>query len=193
MNDKLGRRTLIRGIGAAATAGVLAGCSTDTREDGGDGDGGDGDGGDGEMTDSEMTDGEMTDGEMTDGETTESGSGDVPAEVDDYLSEGNANLYEGEIVDETGTDNPTVMVGAGEGFAFDPPAIRVSSGTTVTWEWTGAGGNHNVVENDGEFDSGETVDEEGHTFEHTFEESGNFTYVCEPHEVAGMLGAVVVE
>jgi halocyanin-like protein len=183
MNDKLGRRTLIRGIGAAATAGVLAGCSTDTREDGGDG----------EMTDGEMTDSEMTDGEMTDGETTESGGGDVPAEVDDYLSEGNANLYEGEIVDETGTDNPTVMVGAGEGFAFDPPAIRVSSGTTVTWEWTGAGGNHNVVENDGEFDSGETIDEEGYTFEHTFKESGNFTYVCEPHEVAGMLGAVVVE
>jgi halocyanin-like protein len=89
----------------------------------------------------------------------------------------------------------TVTVGAqGNGgyLAFDPAAVRVSSGTTVTWEWTGQGGSHNVVAEDGSFES-ELVAEEGHTFSHTFEESGAYRYYCQPHETLGMNGAVVVE
>jgi len=113
--------------------------------------------------------------------------------VDDYLSY--ANGYDGSIEDMTDSDNPTVQVGSGEqGYGFSPAAIRVSTGTTVTWEWTGQGGGHNVVAEDGTFTSGEDyVSEEGHTYEYTFEESGNYTYYCTPHQGLGMLGAVVVE
>ena len=40
-------------------------------------------------------------------------------------------------VDYTGQESVTVAVGAGEnGVLFDPPAILVDPGTTVTWEWT---------------------------------------------------------
>jgi halocyanin-like protein len=171
MKGQKRRRDVLRGIGATVMAGAIAGCSTDT-QDGGDGSNGDGSDGDG--------------GNSGD-------DGGVPSDVDEYLSD--ANGYDGSIEDVTGEDNPTVMVGAGEeGYAFDPAAIRVSSGTTVTWEWTGNGGGHNVVHEGDEFTSGDDyVSEEGHTYEYTFEESGNYNYYCAPHQSLGMLGSVVVE
>ncbi|MFT4957878.1 MAG: halocyanin-like protein, partial [Halobacteriales archaeon] len=127
-----------------------------------------------------------------DGSNGGSGSQEFLSEEPDYggfLDD--ANNYE-QTVDMTGSDSVTVEVGAGDGLAFGPAAVAVSSGTTVTWEWTGEGGDHNVSGSDGNFDS-ETAGEEGHTFEHTFEESGTYTYVCTPHEAVGMLGAIHVE
>jgi len=111
----------------------------------------------------------------------------------------NANDFGG-VEDFRGADEVRVAVGAGDGISFDPPALHVDDGTTVVWEWTGEGGRHNVVAENGEFDSGEPVSEEGTTFEHTFEAVGEegsasenvHNYVCEPHEQAGMLGSVVV-
>lgn len=103
--------------------------------------------------------------------------------------------YDG-VHDLTGQDSVTVAVGAagnGGGYAFAPAAVRVSPGTTVVWEWTGNGGTHNVVNReDGLFESELTVSE-GHTFEYTFEDSGEYRYVCVPHETLGMVGVVVVE
>lgn len=123
------------------------------------------------------------------------GGGDeeeVPNAIDEHLQD--ANLYEGEIDDQTGEDEVTVDVGAGDGLAFDPPAVRVDAGTTVVWEWTGEGGGHNVSstdDSDSEFHA-EVTDEEGHTFEETFDEAGHQLYECEPHAANGMLGAVDV-
>ncbi|MFC7230941.1 plastocyanin/azurin family copper-binding protein [Saliphagus sp. GCM10025308] len=37
------------------------------------------------------------------------------------------------------------------------------------------------------------LSDEGETFEHTFDETGTFTYYCSPHVSMGMKGAVVVE
>jgi len=99
--------------------------------------------------------------------------------------------YDG-TVDMRDADEVTVNVGANDGLSFGPAAVAVSSGTTVVWEWTGQGGDHNVSATDGEFES-DTAGEEGHTFEHTFEEAGTYTYVCTPHEAVGMKGAVYVE
>jgi halocyanin-like protein len=99
-----------------------------------------------------------------------------------------------ETVDRTGESEVTVTVGA-EGnngtYAFDPPAVRVDPGTTVVWEWTGKGGAHNVVAEDGSFES-ELTDESGFTFEQTFDETGVTKYACVPHKMMGMKGAVVV-
>ena len=97
-------------------------------------------------------------------------------------------------VDKTGQSEVTVTVGAqgnGGSFAFGPAAVRIDPGTTVTWEWTGAGGSHNVVAEDGSFES-ELVGESGHTFSHTFESEGTTKYACVPHKPMGMKGAVVV-
>ncbi|WP_418280235.1 halocyanin domain-containing protein [Halorubrum sp. DTA98] len=99
--------------------------------------------------------------------------------------------YEG-TVDRTDADEARVDVGSEGGLAFTPPAVAVSPGTTVVWEWTGEGGDHDVTAEDGPFQSDQSADE-GHTFEHTFEESGTFRYVCTPHEAVGMKGVVYVE
>ncbi|MFC5367141.1 halocyanin domain-containing protein [Salinirubrum litoreum] len=96
--------------------------------------------------------------------------------------------------DRTGESEITITVGA-EGnngtYAFDPPAVRVDPGTTVVWEWSGKGNAHNVVAEDGSFESELTTDA-GHTFEQTFEATGVYKYACVPHEMMGMKGVVVV-
>ena len=123
------------------------------------------------------------------------GGGDGPPEdIENHLSD--ANNYGGSLEDTTGESEVTVDVGVGsKGYAFDPAAVRISSGTTVTWEWTGEGGGHNVASVEGsesEFTSGERVDEEGHTYEQSFDSAGSQLYVCEPHTAQGMKGAIEV-
>jgi halocyanin-like protein len=104
--------------------------------------------------------------------------------------------YDGTTVDRTDADSVEISVGAqgnNGAFAFDPPAVRVTPGTEVTWTWTGEGGGHNVVsDGDGPLDSGDPVSEAGTTYSHTFEEMGVYKYVCTPHASLGMKGAVVV-
>jgi len=98
------------------------------------------------------------------------------------------------VVDETGTDEVTVEVGVqgnNGAFGFGPAAVRVDPGTTVVWEWTGEGTPHNVVAEDGSYES-EMVSEAGATFSHTFESAGVSKYACVPHKAMGMKGAVIV-
>jgi len=119
--------------------------------------------------------------------------GGVAAQYDGWLDD--VDNYDG-THDYTGQDEVTVEVGAGEnGLKFGPAAILIDPGATVVWEWTGAGGNHNVVAVDETFDSGDPVGEEGTTFEYTFEDAAEgdaFNYACEPHESVGMKGAVAI-
>jgi halocyanin-like protein len=103
------------------------------------------------------------------------------------------NNYDG-TVDKRGQSEVTVDVGVPNGdgpYGFGPAAVRVDPGTTVVWEWTGDGGSHNVVAEDGSYES-ELVSEAGHTFSHTFESKGVSKYICVPHEALGMKGAIVV-
>jgi halocyanin-like protein len=126
--------------------------------------------------------------------------------VDEWLTEtavgAAAPNYDGTVLDRRDEDAVGVDVGTGDtGTEFDPVAVAVSVGTTVRWEWTGEGGEHNVEaepddqigESDYEFSSGEPVDETGTVYERTLEESGVALYHCEPHLSVGMKGAVVVE
>ncbi|SDX66589.1 halocyanin domain-containing protein [Halopenitus persicus] len=167
----LDRRTYLSAT-AAVGATLLAGCSGGGNGNGG-GNGGNGGGGNG-------------------------GNGNGGG--NEYLSEepnydgwfDDVSNYEGQTLDRRDADSVTVDVGAGDGLQFAPPAVAVSTGTTVTWEWTGQGGQHNVAAEDGSFES-EQTNEEGHTFEHTFESAGTYTYICTPHEAVGMKGAIVVE
>lgn len=138
-------------------------------------------------------------------------SNPVSADMDaynGYLTE--EGTWEGLTTDATDVDEVFVMVGADGNngpFAFNPPVVLVEPGTTITWEWTGEGGPHNVVhvtnadpEHDEQlFNSDDATDvptpeEEGTTFEFTFEDEhqGYYPYVCEPHESLQMKGVVVV-
>jgi len=120
-------------------------------------------------------------------------SGGVPDEVSSHLEE--VGNFDGSLEDATGQSEVTVDVGVeanGGNFGFGPAAIRIDAGTTVVWEWTGKGNSHNVAAEDGSFES-ELTDEEGFTFEQTFDESGVVRYNCTPHKAVGMKGALVVE
>ena len=165
MTDNTGfnRRSVMRAIGGTAVAVSLAGC------------GGNGD------------------------EEPETVPDEIPDEVHTFLAETHdARMYDTDILDATAQDTVTIDVGAGDaGFAFSPAAIRVTTGTTVSFEWTGAGGGHNIVaaeESDIDVDpETEIIDEEGHSVEETFDEAGNYLYICEPHIAQGKVGAIVVE
>ncbi len=114
------------------------------------------------------------------------------ATFDGYLS--TTTNFDGDVADARGETRPTVEVGvAGNGGnrAYAPAAIAVDPGTTVVWEWTGAGGGHNVVTESDEFES-ELVTQAGFTFEHTFDDTGIYKYYCTPHLRTGMKGVVAV-
>lgn len=130
------------------------------------------------------------------GETTtyEGETVDGPEEAASYLS--NTSNFTGSAVDWTDRSEVTVEVGtqANAGYnGFGPAAIAISTGTTVTWDWTGQGAPHNVVAEDGSFNSGAAKIADDVTFSHTFEEAGTYRYYCNPHKTQGMKGVVVVE
>ncbi len=100
--------------------------------------------------------------------------------------------YEG-TVDMTGREEVRVAVGTeGNGgmYAFDPPAMKVDSGTTVVWEWTGEG-EHDVVDEALGYAS-PRYSEAGDTFSRRFEGEGISKYACTTQEDVGMKGAIVV-
>jgi halocyanin-like protein len=208
-DSEVDRRTVLQGVGTIAAAGMLAGCGGSG--DGGDGeDGEDGDGGDGGATatatatdtatptEEEMatpteedtaTPTEEDTATPTEEDTATPSGGEVPGEVQDYLSD--VGNYDG-VQDMTGQDSVTIEVGAqgnGGAFAFAPPAVRIDPGTTVTWEWTGEGGQHNVVDEGGNFES--ELKASG-SFEQTFDSSGSVRYFCQPHKSLGMKAAIIV-
>lgn len=173
------RRTVLRGLGALAVGGALAGCSTETGN-GGDGGGGGNGGGDGGTP-------------TPSADATVSGGGVSTSKATEWAKA--SSNYDG-VVDETGKNQVTVDVGAkgnNGNFAFAPPAVKVSKGTIVKWQWTGEGGTHNVVANSGEFDSGSAAADASETYTVRFEATGAWRYYCSPHKTLGMKGAVIVE
>jgi plastocyanin len=63
-------------------------------------------------------------------------------------------------------------------FAFQPNALTIKRGRSVTWTNTGAR-NHTVTSDTGVFDSG--VLAPGATFTRTFKQRGRFAYHCSIH------------
>ncbi|WP_436924384.1 plastocyanin/azurin family copper-binding protein [Halosimplex amylolyticum] len=170
MTRDIRRRRFLGGIGAIATTGVLAGCSTETAGDGGDG--GDGDGGDG-------------------GDGDGGGTPSWPSYLDDAVDEGSE--------DARGQSEATIAVGPDGSLAFSPTFLRVDSGTTVNFEFESPthnvkpesqpdGGGLDGTEG-GEMD---TI-EEGETYSVTLETTGIYAYYCGPHEATGMKGGISVE
>lgn len=177
MSTGFSRRDVLRTTGVVL-AGAAAGCS------GGDSPSGDGGGGD-QPTSTETPTATQTE--------TSTGDGGGGTSIEEWLS--NTGNFDG-VDDKTGTDAVDVEVGVQGNvsyYAFAPPAIRVDSGTTVTWTWSGKGSQHNVKAFEGGDFESELKSEAGATFEHTFDETGTVLYACVPHKGTGMKGAVVVE
>lgn len=114
--------------------------------------------------------------------------------VDKWLA--GTNEYDGTISDQTETDLVEITTGAkgnGGHLSFNPHAVKVSTGTTIRWSWTGKGGGHNLVFEDGDFRRESVHAESGIHFEETFSETGVFRYACKPHHDLGHRGAIIVE
>lgn len=75
------------------------------------------------------------------------------------------------------------------GFAFEPATITVPVGSTVTWMNTDASPHRMAGTTAGSF-STETI-AQGESAEVTFNEAGEFPYICEIHP--SMAGTVIVE
>ena len=187
-DDGFGRRDFLYRAGAVTTIGSLAGCA----------------GGGDSATTGTGTDTERTTTVRVDAETESAAAAGAnssrryiqpaPRTVDQFLT--NANFYDGNMV----VGIPLVAVGAGqEELGFDPAAIKVSTGTEVTWEWASGNEPHNVVQiaqvgtEAAAFNSGDPRKGTGVTYSYTFEEPGIYRYVCAPHRDQGARGAVVVE
>ena len=92
-----------------------------------------------------------------------------------------------------GASSPSPAAGESAGnavtvvdFGFNPDAIKVKVGTTVTWTNTGV--THTVTADKGLFDSG--MFKSGETFSFTFAKGGTLTYHCAIH--SSMRGTVTV-
>lgn len=68
---------------------------------------------------------------------------------------------------------------------FNPAAVQIEPGQTVTWTWTGQE-DHNVIG-----DTFESSTQSSGTFAHTFTEPGTYQYECTLHFF--MRGEVVVQ
>lgn len=103
-----------------------------------------------------------------------------------------------------------VIAGPSGRNVFDPAELSVSVGETVTWGFGSDG--HNVCCRPPDHDdvklpdgaepfSSYAPDESpaaslvprGETYEHTFETTGEYHYVCTPHAFVGMQGRIRVE
>jgi plastocyanin len=73
---------------------------------------------------------------------------------------------------------------------FDPTAVTVPAGATVTWVNKGANW-HSVASYDGTFESEKLPP--GERFSMTFEAAGTYQYICKHHGLQGMIATVIVE
>ncbi|WP_323192038.1 plastocyanin/azurin family copper-binding protein [Halostella sp. PRR32] len=77
---------------------------------------------------------------------------------------------------------------------FDPAELYIQPGTTVVFEWTSDG--HNILVDDQPADANweghEPIENEGFTYEHTFEVMGEYAYFCKPHASLGMEATITV-
>ena len=88
---------------------------------------------------------------------------------------------------EAVADGPAATVRV-ENMSYSPESVTIKEGETVEWIFDDNGLPHDVVDDDGLFES-ELLTEGA--FSYTFDEAGTYSYHCTPHPM--MVGTVVVE
>jgi len=105
----------------------------------------------------------------------------------------------------------TVTVAPGGSLQFEPSSLRVSQGDTVEFVFDSGGHNvsgHPDAHSDVELPEGAdpwasydisgskinhlSLNQAGSTYRHTFETTGEYTYVCVPHASSGMVASITV-
>jgi plastocyanin len=103
-----------------------------------------------------------------------------------------------------GSAEVTVTVGGPSGMGFFPSDVTIQVGQTVHWVWSGTR-MHNVVSGtpDGTADNrfcspndtncaNAPLSPPGTTYDHTFTQTGTYSYFCAPHVLFGMTGTITV-
>lgn len=86
-----------------------------------------------------------------------------------------------------------VTMGAGANLVFDPSEITINAGDTVRFVNDALPPHNVIVKDHPEFSHEGLAFASGESFEITFPEAGDFTFVCGPHEGAGMTGVIHVQ
>lgn len=75
---------------------------------------------------------------------------------------------------------------------FSPSEVTINEGQTVRFFWSGEFLDHNAIDSNGLFDTGDPESEVDYSF--TFDKGTNNTYsfICEPHEALNMVGTIFV-
>lgn len=87
-----------------------------------------------------------------------------------------------------------VQMGSDSGMLqFVPSELTVKKGDTVKWVNNKMAPHNAVFESDAVKSHKDLVFSPGESYETTFNETGEFSYYCEPHRGAGMVGKIIVE
>jgi plastocyanin len=128
----------------------------------------------------------------------------VPVTLSRYLGSGSGAATESAPAAPTVAGDSVVEVGMTNQLRYTPETLRIRAGQTVVWR-NGSDVLHTVTADPSRaaqassvslpegveaFDSGDMPP--GATFRYTFTVPGEYTYFCVPHELAGMIGRIVV-
>ncbi len=94
----------------------------------------------------------------------------------------------------------TIKMGADNGMlAFQPSQVEISAGDTVKWENNKLAPHNVVFEKAPAGEDAEKLSHKalafspGETFSATLDTPGEYTFYCEPHRGAGMVGTITVK
>ena len=97
-------------------------------------------------------------------------------------------------VSPAAADTVSVKMGSDSGMLkFVPETVTIKEGDTVKWENNKMSPHNVVFENASDKSHKNLVFSPGDGYESTFNEAGEYSYYCEPHRGAGMVGKVVVQ
>ncbi len=107
------------------------------------------------------------------------------------VAAGGSGNVEFSLVSLDGPPSDVVEIRLTGSFTFDPSEVTITTGTTVRWI-NDTSVLHTVTPRDHTEWERVELDQQGETFEHTFETAGTFDYFCEPHE-STMQGTITVQ
>lgn len=97
-------------------------------------------------------------------------------------------------VNPAAADTVEVKMGSDTGMLkFVPETVTIKEGDTVKWENNKMSPHNVVFEKASDKSHKNLVFSPGDSYESTFNEAGEYSYYCEPHRGAGMVGKVIVQ
>ena len=94
---------------------------------------------------------------------------------------------------ESAQNDDVVITVDSTNLQFSPSEVTITEGQAVRFFWSGELLEHNAVSTDGIFDSGSPSRNVDFRFVFDYGTNGTYDFVCEPHELVGMIGTITVE